>query len=76
MKDLLFLIAPNKTIRRKNNSLSKLLKPKKVTAVRKILFATPALPEAQRRYSIVVHNCFNDHVLIQLTLNANIRIQI
>ena len=47
MKDLLFLLALNKTIRRKNKSLSKLLKPKKVTAARKILFATPALPEAQ-----------------------------
>ena len=76
MKDLLFLLAPNKTIRLKNNSLSKLLKPKKVTAVRKILFATPAPPEAQLPYSVVVHNCFNDHVFIQLTLNANIRIHI
>ena len=76
MKDLLSLLALNKTIRCKNNRLFKLLKLKKVTVVRKILFATPALPEAQRPNSAVVYNCFNDHVSIQLTLNANIRIQI
>ena len=64
MMDLLSLLVPSKTIRYKNNSLFQLLKLKKVKAVRKILFATPALPEAQRIYSAVVHNCFNDHVFI------------
>ena len=76
MKDLLSLLALNKKIRCKSNSLFKLLKLKKVTVVRKILFATPALPEAQRTNSAVVQNCFNGHVSIQLTLNANIRIHI